>query len=257
MASQKLTLVIEHDTKAIPVESFISVVENTVDLLKCMDIQQSADHKVTSEWRISKVTMRSPLHITFESVPIADRVPSNIVSPFVKDIDRLERGRRPQWFTGAMEDTAKEMVAVYSKGIRNIRFVADHFKATPTARLAEHVDAAASQHFEIGSVEGRLDVINVHKGQKIRIWDDRFGIAVKCNVSTQQLEDAKIYLGTRVSIRGRIKYRRNRPHVVVDVFDIRQLLGSNRAPQPEDIGPVDLTGGMDPIEYLRGDYGGK
>ncbi|MFH1481360.1 MAG: hypothetical protein ABIG67_08825 [Pseudomonadota bacterium] len=43
-------------------------------------------------------------------------------------------------------------------------------------------------------------------------------------------------------------------HTIVDVFDIKELRDSKHAPQPEQIGPIDLMGEVDPVDYLRGDY---
>lgn len=136
-------------------------------------------------------------------------------------------------------------------------FESDGAKAQPTQHLAAYVDADLKQYapyYEVGSVEGCLEIISVKDKDTVQVRDLRFGIDVMCNVSTIQLEEAKELLRKRVVIRGRIKYSRKRPRDMVDVFDIRELKDSKHAPQPEDIGRVDLTGDIDPVDYLRGDY---
>jgi hypothetical protein len=111
------------------------------------------------------------------------------------------------------------------------------------------MDANAS---EVGSVEGLLEVISVHGQETIKVWDARFGIAVSCHVSSLQIEEAKQFLGRRVAVRGRILHEHNRPKEVIDVFDIRALLDKD-APQIESFAPIDLMGGEEPADYLRGD----
>ena len=261
MQNQRITITIEHIDTNIPFKSFISITSKTVSLLEGVDRESSSEHNLSAEWRISQVSMHSPLQLTLEAASIVQdekMIIRNIAKPFIEDINRLERGERPKIFTPNMERRAKSLVGILSlDGVSAIRFESDGAEAKPTQHLAAYVDADLKQYapyYEVGSVEGRLEIISVKGKDTVQLQDFRFGIEVTCNVSTIQLEEAKELLRKRVVIRGRVKYSRKRPQVVVDVFDIRELKDSKHAPQPEDIGRVDLTGDIDPVDYLRGDY---
>lgn len=251
----------EHSDKNIPFKSFMSVTSKAVSLLHGIDRESSPEHNLSAEWRISQISMHSPLCLTLEAAPITQdekALTRNIVKPFIEDINRLEKGERPKLFTPNMERRAKSLVGVLSfDGVSSIRFESDGVKAEPTQHLAAYVDEDLRQYapyYEVGSVEGRLEIISVKGKDTVQVRDLRFGVEVTCNVTAIQLEEAKELLRKRVVIRGRVKYSRKRPQIVVDVFDIRELKDSKNAPQPEDIGRLDLTGDIDPVDYLRGDY---
>jgi len=264
MQNQRITITIKHSDKNIPLKSFISITSRTVSLLEGVDRESSPEHNLSAEWRISQVSMHSPLQLTLEAASIVQdekMIIRNIAKPFIEDINRLERGERPKIFTPNMERRAKSMVAILSlDGVSAIQFESDGAEAKPTQHLAAYVDADLKQYapyYEVGSVEGRLEIISVKGKDTVQLQDFRSGIEVTCNVSAIQLEEAKELLRKRVVVRGRVKYIRKRPQVIVDVFDIRELKDSKHAPQPEDIGRVDLTGEIDPVDYLRGDYCNK
>ena len=261
MQNQRITITIEHSDKNIPFKSFMSVTSKAVSLLEGVDRESTLEHNLSAEWRISQVSMHSPLQLTLEAAPVVQdemKIVRNIAKPFIEDINRLEKGERPRIFTPNMERRARALVGVLSAdGISAIKFESDGTKAQPTQHLAAYVDVDLKQYapyYEVGSIEGCLEIISVKGKDTVQIQDLRFGIEVTCNVSAIQLEEAKELLRKRVVIRGRVKYSRKRPQVVVDVFDIRELKDSNHAPQPEDIGRIDLTGDIDPVDYLRGDY---
>ena len=115
------------------------------------------------------------------------------------------------------------------------------------------MDSHRQHHTETGTIEGMLDVISVHGGRdSVKVWDRRFGTAVECRVTELQLEQAKQALGHRVAVRGRIEYQTNRPKLVTDVFDIHVMRKREELPQPDEIGPINLMGDVDPVEHLRG-----
>lgn len=264
MQNQRITITIEHSDKNIPFKSFMSIAYNTVSLLRGVDRESSPEHDLSIQWYISQVSMSSPLSLTLEEAPIIKEreiIHREIIKPFINDINRLERGEKPKVFTPDMERRAQSLVRVLSvDGISSIKFESDGAKAQPTQHLAAYVDSDLKQYapyYEVGSIEGHLEIISVKGRDTVQIQDLRYGIEVTCNVSTIQLEEAKELLRKRVVIRGRVKYNRKRPQVVVDVFDIRELKDSKHAPQPEDIGRLDLTGDIDPVDYLRGDYCNK
>lgn len=253
MLTKKLVITLDHDGPVVPFDAFVVVVQDTVAILRGMDCAQAGTPKPNMRWGISAVSMHSPIQLTLEPAALrAEGRVVDVIKLFVEDFNRLERGERPEYFSPDMQSLAKSIVTVLSQGIRAIRFNSDGQEAKPTLRVAARVDELTERYFEIGSIEGRLDVLSVHGEDCVKVWDARWGCAVKCRVSESQLEDSKALLRKRVSVRGRIRCEHKRPKEVVDVFDIRPLGDASTLPQAGDIAPVDLTGGREPADYLRG-----
>ena len=126
MQSQKITITIEHGDKNIPFKSFMSITSKAVSLLQGVDRESSLEHNLSAEWRISRVSMHSPLQLTLEAAPMVQdekAITKNITKSFIEDINRLERGERPKIFTPNMERRAKALVGVLSvDGVSSIKF---------------------------------------------------------------------------------------------------------------------------------------
>lgn len=251
MFTKRIVITLDHDGPIVPYDAFVTVMQESVDLLRAVDCAKAGTSRPNMRWGISAVSMHSPIQVTLESSALGDRE-VDAVAPFLQDISRLERGERPLYFNPEMQSRAKKLVSVLGRGIRAIRFNSNGLEVKPTQRVAARVDELTERYFEIGSIEGRLDVLSVHGRDSITVWDARWHCAVKCLVSEAQLREAKDLLGHRVSVRGRIKCEHKRPKEVVDVFGMQSLGDSSSLPQAEDVAPVDLTGGQEPADYLRG-----
>jgi hypothetical protein len=251
MLTKKLIITLDHDGHIVPYDAFATVMQESVDLLRGVDCVKAGTSRPNMRWGISAVSMHSPIQLTLEASALGDRE-VDAVDPFLEDMNRLERGDRPLYFNPEMQARAKRLVSVLNHGISAIRFNSDSLEVRPTQRVAARVDELTERYFEIGSIEGRLDVLSVHGRDSITVWDVRWRCPVRCMVSDAQLREAKDLLRQRVSVRGRIKCEHKRPKEIVDVFDIQPLGDASTLPQAEDIAPVDLTGGQEPADYLRG-----
>ncbi len=78
------TLLIEvapkHDL--IPVESFLRVVRNALDILRNIDLELSPGAKPSAKWSIASVSMNTPLKISLQSEPKTPIVIARRSSPF-------------------------------------------------------------------------------------------------------------------------------------------------------------------------------
>ncbi|HUX02663.1 MAG TPA: hypothetical protein VMY35_17010 [Phycisphaerae bacterium] len=253
MPTRRLVITLEHDSPTVPVDAFLTVVQESVELLRDADRIKAGTFRTTMRWLISDASMHSPIQLTLEPSALKANEPiTDVIEPCLRDIDRLERGERPLLFSPDMQERAKQIVSVLGRGIRAIHFNSSGFEVTPTQRVAARVDELTERYFEVGSVEGRLEVLSVHGKDSVKVWDARWHCGVKCLVSDAQLQEATNLLGKRVSVRGRIRCEYRRPKEIVDVFEIRSLGETATLPQAEDFAPIDLTGGKEPADYLRG-----
>ena len=225
MGTRELEIVIEHDGPTVPFDSFVAIARHTVWLLRTIDKTLTGEPTETAKWAISRISMASPLHMALTAVPARGNVvPRDCITPFIEDWNRLDRGEPPALFTPAMQRKAQELVGRYrAGGVRSVHFRSGSIEASPTQRVAAYVTELYDVYTEVGSIEGKLDVIDVHGHEEVKVWDDRYGRAVSCHVTALQIEKAKELLGKRVSVQGCIRCERRRPVEVVDVFEIAGL----------------------------------
>lgn len=254
MRHKSITIKIEADDSGLLLNAFADVLFGTVRILRGIDRSLSPNHNLSSVWQISKASMQSPLVLTLEPRAIQEDS-IDVIGPFLDDMQRLENGESSKYMTSGLQQHAKKIVETYAKGIRSLTFSSNGTEVHATQRIAASVSESLNvETYEVGSIEGELDVISVHGGKdSIKVWDSRFGSPVICIVSDMQLEEAKQALGRRVVVRGRIRLQGSKPQTMLDVFDIRVMREDDDLPQPNSVGPIELFGDADPVDCLRGD----
>src|SRR5262249_45647922 len=84
----------------------------------------------------------------------------------------------------------------------------------------------------------------------VRVWERLPERMIRCIIATDQLQHAKDLLGKRVAVTGRISYRNHKP-TSIQVERIDRMQEDSELPELKDIGPINITGGMSPEEYVR------
>lgn len=97
----------------------------------------------------------------------------------------------------------------------------------------------AAEHEEMGSVEGRLEVISGHKGFSYKIYDDLTDRAVECESLPEKEKAIKeTVLGTfekRVSAYGLIKFNAAGQPLRIIVHELRVFKDDSELPTVEDM----------------------
>jgi hypothetical protein len=99
-----------------------------------------------------------------------------------------------------------------------------HGRVPLTARLMANADEVlGTPRDSVGTVEGRLDAINVHGAQEFSIWQED-GAKIRCLFGGRiNLTDVGSAVGKRVAARGDIKTRPNGQRLTVYVRALRIL----------------------------------
>ncbi|MEW2384503.1 hypothetical protein AB0873_20765 [Micromonospora sp. NPDC047707] len=119
-----------------------------------------------------------------------------------------------------------------------------------TRQAAENLAAAVkTRRHSIGSVIGRLDAISLHDRREAGLWHERTGERIAVTFDPSQMDEIRAALGKRVEIAGRLtRDAEDRPLSV----KMRSLEVLQDAPVTDLIGlDPNLTGGRDPVDYLR------
>jgi predicted nucleic acid-binding protein len=119
-----------------------------------------------------------------------------------------EEATRPPYFTNKALEQAKALANLASDAlpiiVRN-----GHAEAKLTKRVMTHVDEVLGPPREsFGTVEGRLEAINIHGPNQFVVFDNVSGTRAECYFGDRiPLEDVGTAIGHRVSVRGAMKTR--------------------------------------------------
>ncbi len=253
MSSNELVIEVAGADEGLRLASFLEIAGNTLDILG--GLARSVDPRERVDWRVSSVVFGSPLQLTIRGEARHDpRVIGTIVEAYMEGIAGLETKEAiPELWRP--EDALKAKAIAASRNRSDVGWIAyraNGNRAEPTQRLAAHVDAVLREAEDKGVFEGRLEVLSVHEGRSFNIYDDLTGRRVECRFKPDQLERAKQALDHRVSIYGTGRYDQagQIKSVAVETIDLLP-----DAPQLADIGdapPIDITGGVESSEYVRG-----
>jgi hypothetical protein len=254
MATDKLTIEIDPGSEGLDGDDFKTVIEKMLILLRGVDRAISPNHQVNNRWIVSRVVFGSPGVMVLQRSRVGED--TNPIGPLIEDVNSLENDGETKYMGASLREHARDLLMVRSRSVSRIAFASNGEMVVASPRLIKRVEELRRETSEIGSIEGRLDRLDGHQGDRVFVWDARHGARVECCVSDAQLEKAKSLFKKRVAVRGQITCAGGRPITVVDVYNIEPLGEDDELPRYEDVAPVDLTGGMEAGDYLYGEDDG-
>jgi len=107
-------------------------------------------------------------------------------------------------------------------------------------------------YFEHGAIEGELGISRSR--DQLVVIDALTGQQIPCYLADEHLESTvREAWKCRVSVEGRIKVdRRTSQPIELAVENIRILRDRNDLPQLKDLHGIDITGGVESSEHVRG-----
>jgi hypothetical protein len=92
-----------------------------------------------------------------------------------------------------------------------------------------------SDYRDYGTVEGRLEAIQDHRGLELRIRDSLLKLTVRCTVPEEKLEEVFRHFRKRVELSGLVHFRRNGIPISIDVSGIQGLPDDADLPDLEEV----------------------
>lgn len=174
----------------------------------------------------------------FAAVELRNEVPAFIDERGIVELKRLIGVIGRNGASGIDVEGADRKVEVTAQGQANLRTM-----LRPVYR-------------SLGSVEGRIETISIHRRQRFVVYQSRTHKAVTCYVPTDQPELMKAAadaIGRRANIAGTVHSNRAGEPLKVDVQDIRVLRDRAELPDPMKLGgsDPDFTGKQSSVEYVR------
>ena len=255
MQLDELTITLPDKDGGISVETLKKALENALDMLRSIEANLAAGADV--KWQVVRVKMQSPLEMTFApKVRVKGRsrpgLGRRMVKACLQGVEMIQKqARLPQYFSEDTLDAAKKLI----KNTEGIAFASNGSgKATLTNQAMKNIEELAQKarlYVDFTSIEGRLEVVSVHDGKSISVWETLTNRRIECRMLEEHFQAAQSLLGHRVRVTGRVSYRNHVPTLIRVEEPVQRLRTVAELPQPKDIGPIDITGDLTSEEHVR------
>jgi hypothetical protein len=249
---------IEGERGKISFETFAVVVRNTFDILADLDSAVSSTPRGSLEWFIADVSFGSLL-IAIESkskLPDID-YSSKVTETFVNGLAHIQRERTtPPYFSDYGLRKTQELARKLRKDGAKAVIIHDierEVKAMITPEVVPDLGQLINVRFqEIGSVEGRLEMISIHRVPRFTVYHAITQRSIRCKFEPKLLDLVKDALGRRVVVSGVVYFNYRYEPVRVDLQKLMILPKEEELPSPKDLRGMapDFTGDNTTEEYI-------
>lgn len=157
-----------------------------------------------------------------------------------------ESGILPSWFPESATHSLREMLRPLQH-VPQIDVSAGPERCLIDRRAADGLDEwLRGRYRDYGSLEGKIDLVNVHSGRYFNLYSELSDRAIRCDFPEQLFESVRLCLRHTVGVTGLVTYSRHDEPMAVAVEEVVAL----RATAVE-IPEVDLTGGHDAVDHVR------
>lgn len=256
----------------IDAEAFLDVFKSTLDILKEINKKVSEHGTANLQWRIVEAGMNSPIFATITGVSTGhtngEYCPL-VVDSFVRGVAHLQDYNTcPPHFTERALLSTSALFRSAARGVTGVEYRVDDVIARATKTVSENANFArrvleqqrikrSGKYVEHGTIEGELrELAGLSREDKIVIIDELTGRSIPCYFKSTGLDViVRQAWKLRVSVSGDITVNRfsgDYERVDVDEQGIRILRQRAELPQMDDFQGIDITGGLESSEYVRG-----
>ncbi|MBI4303387.1 MAG: hypothetical protein HY665_03510 [Chloroflexi bacterium] len=249
-----LTFVIHPDGETISVNLFLRTIEDVDRLIRDVDYAVSKE-RGTRRWIIAALHSSAP---TITLKPVLDN--DEIVEAFVNGLRTITTGalEPPAHFTEQALDDLKRMRRLFVGQDRAKRLVFSS-NGKESAAIEKGIDEKAERilrggYWNLGSVEGTLEALNLHGNPTFTVWDRVSRAPVRCSFprNVTWKERVKELLERRVLVVGRVNYFRNGiPRSVTNIERIDDMTPAPNLPKATFGSIPSPIIAENPVGYLR------
>jgi hypothetical protein len=265
----ELTFEINGRIGDISANTFEAAIHHSVGLLREFDSAISGRSNGSLRWFIGGLHSNGSLLVKFASRQkpfrrVRDRLPDfgmNVTDLFVGGFTELEvNAVTPPYLSEFGLKRAEELTSLIGRdGTESFRFETKDRAIAVTRQTTENISKLLPiKRYSVGSVEGVLEAINLHKKARIVVYHAITNKGISCEFEQGQwMHVVKENLGKRVFVFGRLHKNANGDTLRVTVDRIEPTQGKRFA--LPDIGTLDepeFASRTSTAEYLRSIRGG-
>jgi hypothetical protein len=271
----ELNFKIHSNTGQVPTQTFRVAIDRAISLLREFDGAISKKRRGVLEWYVQRLQSNGNFSVTFSSrlklSALRERLPDiapRVTNTFLTGFEDLEeRGVTPPFLSEFGLQTAGDLAnLIRGNETTGFSFETGDRHVDITSKTSENVNKLLPiKRFAIGSVEGTLEEINVHR--KPRSKDQRFRSAVyhavtnkaiTCLFDDDQLELVKGVLGKRVVVFGQLQKNIKGDTMRIEMDRLEVVENKKRFTLPDvgKLGIPDIEEVHSTAEYMRRIRGG-
>ena len=247
----------------VPLRSFVEAAHGVLDALTAIDRSVSGCDDGSLDWEITQATTNSPLTIVLHPTPkVVGDFSGQVIGTYLDGLEQLVRSQDlPRFFTFEALRAVRRVVRLYDNGLARITFTAVGRRVSPSRSIAQNIDAIVEDvppkkevrkdYFEKGSIEGKVETVSCHTGYYFNLWEILNNVRVRCTFAPELREIVRSSWEKRSRVYGRIRYAPDGIPKSIDVERIDLARDRKELPQFNTHG-IDITGGVESAEYIRG-----
>lgn len=264
MAPESITFILQPETDFASFATLAKAIDDIRRFIRHVDYAATR-LKNGRQWQVLELRSTAPT-ITLKPPPGEDAA-IEIIAHGLNLVTEVGTIVPPNYFSeDALEDLSR--MSHLFKGRDRLRRVAvsidGQVDRAPIATIRDDIPQKVapilrSGYSESSSIEGTLEVVNVHGNPTFTIWEQLSGVPVRCSFPNESLWKRRVkdLLEKPVLVIGKINYFRNGiPRSVTHLEEIIDVTPDPSLPKAGFGTIPDLTGDMSTIDYLRSMRGG-
>jgi hypothetical protein len=238
--------------------AFMQQLQQLSAVLKEADLLVSHEDKPTAYYRIVTLKHSSPGEIGILPIPYSKEknYGDAIRTTIAKELTSLkEHGSVSEGVGGSFLEALREMITPIGKYFKEATLISNGYRISLDKPLVANINLLLSKEISChGSMQGYLEVINLHNKNEFRIYPIVGPKVLICFFPKEQRENAKMGLEKNVLVTGEMFYRMNEPFPYkIDVKDIEIYPDEDELPHLIDLKGMapDATGEMASEDFVR------
>lgn len=257
---EHLTFVLHGENEIVPVDSLVEAVRRIAALVLSIQTLESKGLK-PRPWVVVKLASSNPTITIAPSTDTGSRTSVTVLDGLRMLADGSDSVSLPTAFGESPLEDVSSLGRLLKRrgGLTQIEVSANGTStALPTVyidqRIQERVRSVlAAGYSDYGSIEGKLQSVQLHGRRSVTLWDDMTGAPVRCPIpkSPFWIEVIRNALDKRVMVTGTIHYFGGGKPRWVEMDQLVELDHDPLGPRG-DFGSIpDLTGDEDSVSYIR------
>ncbi len=252
--AEDLTFTINPEGESTSIDLFVRSIEDISRLLHDVDyvVRRGTAKR---RWLIRELHSSAPT-ITVQPV-LGDQESMAAVADGIRTVTK-GTDQPPEYFSEKVLEDLRRMGRLFA-GRDRARSIVVSVDSMQTATIEKDISEKASRiltsgYWNLGSVEGTLEAINLHGSPRFTIWDRISRAPVRCSFpnTADWKEQVTGFLEKRVLVTGRIRYFVNGiPRNVTEIVDIEETTPNPNLPRAEFGSIPDASAAQDPGAFLR------
>lgn len=217
-------------------DKFLRAVQSFFGVLKEVAAEVTGSPK-SIEWLVSaksgSVDLISDGRARGKLVPI-----DLVVNATYFGLKKLQsKGVRPPHFNDEALQNARELGKLADgKSIDSIKVLRSRNRFSVSAKVVPNVDRIlGGDVVEIGSIEGRLQMISSRGSLHVGVWDDIWGRRVRCFIRPEMEDEVKDAFRHRVSVNGLIRLKKTGEPVSIEVESVDIIPPDKELPTADEV----------------------